>query len=586
MDQQQKQIELARQLLGKGQTGQAMVLFKQVLSARPDYAEMRWLYGKALISIQDYNQAKLQLLKTVQLAPRNPHAHFELAVCLMYLHDYESAMQSMRTTLQYMPEHASATRELGNVLLHHGRLSEAAQVLIEGTRYHPKELNLWLLLGNTLGDLGRFDESVDCFKKVLDINPNIQSAKSNILMRMNYSSDFPPSEIYRQSKEYGEAYDRKTTARNQEKIFHSGEKIRVGYVSSNLRSHSVAYFLKPLLANHDRSKIELFIYSNTDHSDEMTEQFKRYCDHWHDIQLLSDDDVSALITKDGIHILVDVISHTGGCRFGVFAQAPAPIQVTWLAYPNTSGVKEIQYRFTDTIADPEGLTDKYYTEELIRLPHGFLCYDFSSDTPYRKKPPFNDNGYITFGSFNNLNKVAGSNVAAWATILKGVPNSRILIKSRQLVDPVVRENYKKMFLSEGLEIDRVEFRDAVKGREKHLSMYDDIDIALDTFPYNGTTTTCEALWMGVPTVTYSGEVHASRVGASIMHYAGVKQFVANSAEQYIDLAVKLGNQPEVLNTLRPELRDQLSKSTLADGACFAKQIENTYQSLVERHFQK
>jgi len=579
--QRQNPLKIAHELLAKGQLEQASALLKQVLAAQPNNAEALWLFGKALIGSGKFQLASKQILKALTFAPNNPNVHFELAVCQMYLHQYEDAMRSMRETLKILPEHMLATRELGNVLLHHGRLSEAAEVLALGTHHHPKEINLWLLLGNTLGDLGRFDESIECFKVALNLNKGVESARSSILMRMNYIPTIPPSEIYELSKKYGEMFERGSPKINPPDA--AAKTIRIGYVSSNLNSHSVAYFLKPLLSNHDCSKVEVYIYDNTNHCDEMTEAFKGLGHHWRPIRGLSDDRVVQVIVQDKIQVLIDVISHTGGSRLGVFAQAPAPIQVTWLAYPNTTGVKEIQYRFTDEIADPQGLTESYYTEELVRLPKGFLCYEFPSDLPCRREPPYTENGYVTFGSFNNLNKITASTISAWSEILKGVPGSKILVKSRQLVDPAVRDNYSKLFAECGIGTERIEFRGAVSGKDSHLKMYDEIDLALDSFPYNGTTTTCEALWMGVPTITYTGQVHASRVSASIMHHAGLNQFVADSLEQYIELAVKLGNQPLSFSDLRPVLRARLNKSALADGAGFADQVESAYLNLIERH---
>lgn len=353
----------------------------------------------------------------------------------------------------------------------------------------------------------------------------------------------------------------------------------VGDVSSNLRSHSVAYFLRTLLTHHDRSRFELFAYNNTMQHDNDTELLKEEFDEWRDIQRVSDLKVAQRIADDRIDILVDLIAHTAGGRLGVFALQPAAIQVTWLAYPNTTGLNEIQYRIIDSIADPEGMTERYYTEKLCRLPSGFLCYEFPSKIDYSRDLPCQRKGYFTFGSFNNLSKIREDNIEAWALILQGVPLARIMIKAHQLVDEGVRNYYLKLFESHGIDKERVDLRAAVKGKDRHLKMYDEVDLALDSFPYNGTTTTCEALWMGVPTVTFRGEVHAARVSASILHFAGMNEFVAEDLEGYVQKAIAIGNSPDQLVELRSNLRERVEASALGDAAGFTRQMEGAFESM-------
>jgi predicted O-linked N-acetylglucosamine transferase (SPINDLY family) len=292
-------------------------------------------------------------------------------------------------------------------------------------------------------------------------------------------------------------------------------------------------------------------------------------------------DVCARIGHDEIDILVDLAGHAGNSRLPVFFMKPAPIQVTYLGYPNTTGFSAMDYRLTDGIADPPD-QDRFYTERLYRLPECFLCYRPPPETPLSPVPPADKNGYITFGSFNNFPKISGDTVCLWAGILHRVKNSRLVIKSKQLIDPAICERLLQLFAIYGIGADRLELRTHSPSLESHLSCYNGIDIALDTFPYNGTTTTCEALWMGVPVITLAGDRHASRVGASLLAQAGLTGLVAQSAEHYISLAAFLAGNISPLSKLKTGLRGMIAQSPLCDGAGFTKKIEKAYGEMWDK----
>jgi predicted O-linked N-acetylglucosamine transferase (SPINDLY family) len=276
---------------------------------------------------------------------------------------------------------------------------------------------------------------------------------------------------------------------------------------------------------------------------------------------------------------VDLAGHTRGNRLPLFALKPAPVQVTWLGYPNTTGLREMDYRLTDAWADPPGVSDELHTESLVRLPHGFLCYKPLDDAPDVAAVPAIANGHVTFGCFNNSAKVNEKVLDAWCGILNDLPESRLLLKSRQLHGQGLHERFRDAFARRGVDPDRVEMLGRVNSTIEHLALYGRVDIALDTFPYNGTTTTCEALWMGVPVVALAGDRHAGRVGVSLLRGVGLDELVAASPEEYRRLATELAGDRDRLEAYRSTLRTRMQKAPLTDAAGFARDIEAAYRDM-------
>jgi predicted O-linked N-acetylglucosamine transferase (SPINDLY family) len=315
--------------------------------------------------------------------------------------------------------------------------------------------------------------------------------------------------------------------------------------------------------------------------DGRTQRLQAESDHWYSIAGKPDLEVAERIRKDQIDILVDLEGHTGENRLLVFAHKPAPVQVTWLGYPNTTGMRTIDYRLTDAVADPPGEADKFHSEKLFRLEHGFLCYLPDAAAPEAGPPPCLESGQLTFGSFNNLAKVTSEVVRVWAEILHRQPLSRLVLKSKPLADQACRERYLGLFAEQGIPADRLELLGWLPAPQNHLELYHRIDIGLDSFPYNGTTTTCEALWMGVPVVTLCGDRHAARVGASIMRQVGLEELVAHSEDEYIALAVALAQDRQRLLALRGSQRRKMRESRLLDKKLFAETLEDAYRRMWE-----
>jgi predicted O-linked N-acetylglucosamine transferase (SPINDLY family) len=325
--------------------------------------------------------------------------------------------------------------------------------------------------------------------------------------------------------------------------------------------------------------VELFCYAETKQPDFITNRIRELSDHWRPTVGLTDTAVAEQVRADGIDILVDLAGHTCDNRLLVFAHKPAPIQITWLGYPNTTGMPVMDYRFTDEIADPPGPADHYHSERLIRLPRGFLCYGPPDNAPGVSDLPVRQTNRLTFGSFNNLPKLNAEVIGLWSQILQGVPNACLLLKSKQFADEQTRQRFVDLFSVQGIAAERVILLPRVSSTGGHLAVYQQVDIGLDPFPYNGTTTTCEALWMGVPVITLRGSRHSGRVGASILTRVGLSDLITDSPEQYVRLAMELAQDTDGLERLRATLRARMQASPLCNGRMFARSMENTFKIL-------
>ena len=309
-------------------------------------------------------------------------------------------------------------------------------------------------------------------------------------------------------------------------------------------------------------------------------------DHWQNVAQLSDEQLADKVFEDNIDILVDLAGHSANNRLGVFAFKPAPVQVSWLGYPNTSGLSSIDYRITDAIADPVGASDKLNSEVLLRLKDGFLCYQGDESFPLPEQIPYDKNGFITFGSFNNYVKVTPEVINVWSEILKTVPDSKLIIKSNQLSDKITSQSCKALFKKNGIESNRLTLLGFLPNPNDHMTYYSKVDIGLDPFPYNGTTTTFEALWMGVPSITFSGNSHAARVGASILFRIDLQSYIAHNLEDYVALAKTKAHELDELRTLRATIRSAMKHSVLCDEKHFTQEMESTFKTIWKKFCHK
>lgn len=398
-------------------------------------------------------------------------------------------------------------------------------------------------------------------------------------MHLHYDREFAPDILRNSAREVESFHAQTPRFADWPNLRDPERRLRIGYVSADFRMHSVGYFLSAIFLNHDAASVETFCYSGCTDEDEQTGFFRSHAAHWRSTTGLDDSEFAAQIRTDAIDILVDLSGHTYGHRLEVFARKPAPLQVTWLGYPDTTGLSAIDYRLTDPIVDPPGAADSASSERLFRLPDGFHCYTAPVAAPDVSRLPAERNGFVTFGSFNNLAKVNHQVLDAWAGVLKEVAGSHLILKSTRLLDPEMRRRVLRLLEHRGIASDRVRLIGKLPTAADHLAVYGEVDIALDTFPYNGATTTCEALWMGVPVVTLAGDRHAGRVGASMLSQVGLQDLVTERSQDYIATAARLAADLSALAVLRTGLRGRLAASPLCDGPRFTRQLEAAFRTM-------
>ncbi|MFW5774878.1 MAG: tetratricopeptide repeat protein [Chitinivibrionales bacterium] len=513
----------------------------------------------------------------VDAAPQNAEYHFQLGTFLFLRKSFDAARRHLEITLRLAPNHHKARNHLGVVLTNTGLPHEAQKHFTRCLTAQPDNYKYQTNLASALINQGKICEALSQYEKALKLQPSYPLAGSNYLFALNYHPSTDQASLLRESRAWekrlrsalpvGDFTSAKTSSASRPR--------RIGYVSADFRTHSVGWFIAPVLTHHDREKFEIICYANVAAPDPLTERMRENCTKWRTIFGKSDQEVCEMIRGDAVDILVDLGGHTAENRLAVFLHRNAPLQLSWLGYPATTGLSTIDFRITDMTADPDG-QEAYHSESLFRLPEGFLCYEPPENSPLVKRPPCVTNGYITFGSFNNLPKINRDVVSAWSRLLHRVPHSRLLLKNRFFTDPAVCTWYLEQFSALGIDTSRLTFHGYTCETKEHLSLYNSIDIALDTFPYNGTTTTCEALWMGVPVVGLTGNRHAARVGYSILNSVALADLAAGSEQEYVDTARRLARSPETLIHLRETMRTRMRHSCLCDAQKFTRILENAY----------
>ncbi|MBF0374726.1 MAG: hypothetical protein HQL39_15080, partial [Alphaproteobacteria bacterium] len=470
------------------------------------------------------------------------------------------------------PDHGPAQCNLGSLLRLIGYFRSAVDHLEAAARLNPNLLEVHVNLADAYKDHGLIKEAVPHYARAFALNPQHAESHSNLLLALNYTSGRTGLESLKAHKFWAQQHADKLLP--AESSHHNdpnpNRKLRLGLVSSDLRRHSVGYFLEPLFEHLDRDAFEIFAYSNSGIEDEFTARFKALSTGWRSIIGVPNDEAARMIRDDGIDILMDATGHTGGNRLLVFAHKPAPVQFTWLGYPNTTGMAAMDFRITDAITDPIGASDPWYTERIVRLGRPFLCYRPPAEAIQPvAPPPAAETGTVTFGSFNNIAKLTPQVLTVWGRLLAAVPNGRLILKSRCFQDEETKGRFAGLIAQGGARPDQIVLFPHDESSKDHFAAYNRIDIGLDPFPYNGTTTTIEALWMGVPVVTLQGDQHAGRVGASILIHSGLGDLVTIDEASYIATAAALAGDPDRLADLRAGMRERLLRSPLLDEKGFA-----------------
>jgi len=567
----------------QGKLADAVASFRRALALKPDYAEAHNNLGNVLRVQGKLADAVASFQQALVLRPDYAEAHNNLGNAFHAQGKLADALASFERTLALKPDFVEALYNMGNVLQLQEKLADAVECYERALALKPDHAEAHCNLGTALKEQVKLEEAVAAYRRAISIKPDYAEAFSNVLFCLNYDDKSTPDALYAAHREWDERYGR-PAARPMEysNAREVGRRLRVGYVSGDFCRHSVAYFLEPLLRNHDHEAVEVFCYAEVAQPDAMTQSLRGFADHWLATVGMTDEALAQRITEDGVDILFDLAGHTGKNRLRVFARKPAPIQVTWLGYPNTTGLTSIDYRLVDAITDPEGICDAFASETLIRLDGGFLCYDPVADPPTPSPPPSLAAGVVTFGSFNNPAKISAVTLDVWAAVLVREPRARLLLKGLPFADAGTRASFLARLGGRGVAAERVELVARLPDMADHLALYNRVDIALDPFPYNGTTTTCEALWMGAPVVVQKGDRHAGRVGASLLSQIGLTDLIAYSAEEYVEIALRLANDPARLSKLRHSLRPRMAASSLGDGPAFARKIEAALRTMWQR----
>jgi len=593
------------------QWAEAAGAYARAAVARPDMAEVqanlslyRWRAGQLA-------EAETAARKAIQLKSGLAAAHLCLGNTLASQRRYSESIAAFREAVHLAPGNADALNNLGRQLADSGDaagMTEALAVLRTAQIAHPTHqpilLNLVELLksanltdeamdrldagaaaglagpqlhwsrGAVLWQAGRMDEAVDAFRAAMLAAPDSAAMASNYLFALQFDARLSPAEILGEHREHWKRVGPVEPLHLDAVAPSMGVRLRLGYVTSDLCEHPVARFMEPVLANHDRERVEVFVFSSVKQPDAVTARMQQSVEHWVDCRGLDDQALAHHIASLGIQVLVDLSGHTGGNRLMTFARRPAPVQVAWLGYPGTTGLEAIAYRLSDAICDPQGF-DAHYAEKLVRLSGPLCCFD-PGESPAVATRSIPQSGGVLFGSFNHVNKLGAPVIAAWSEILRALPASRLRLLT--VPEGRARDRLAAAFAAQGVDPARLEFLNKMP-RQQFLAALSEVDIALDPFPMNGGTTTLETLWMGVPVITLAGDRYCSRVGASFLDFAGMGDWIAQDKDAYVRTAVVHANDPQQLGVLRSSLRDQLSRSPLLDARGFTRGLEETFLSL-------
>lgn len=608
-------VNLGNVSLAQGNVGEAIALYRKALMLNPGLLPAHQNLGIALMNAGQGDAAEESFRRVIALAPDNSFAIHSMGVIAARREDFQRAETLLRQAIRLQPEYAEAHCNLGNVLLDTHRPQEAEASCRRALQLNPESAEAHFGLGNVLTDLRRLDEATASFRRALELNPGFAEACNNLghlFKRMGRLDDavacyrrgmalapddtvihsnlvyllcFHPScagqDIVAEARRFAAAHRVHGVPASGGRDRDGGapdRRLRIGYVSPDFRDHCQSLFTVPLLSHHDHAQFEIYCYAQLTRPDAISKRLAGYADVWRLTNGISDLQLAEMIAADDIDILVDLTMHMSGGRPLLFAYKPAPVQVAWLAYPGTTGIPEIDYRFTDPWLDPPETGDDCYTERSIRLPDTFWCYDPLTSDLQPNALPAQAAGHVTFGCLNNFCKVSDDTLSRWGQIMARVPSSRLLL----LADPGShRQRVLALLGGYGVDAQRIEFIEP-QPRRDYLKTYHRIDLCLDTLPYNGHTTSLDAYWMGVPVVTQVGKTVVGRAGWSQLNNLGLTELVAFDGQTFVDIAVALANDLPRLSQLRRTLRPRMEGSALMDGARFARAIEAAYRQIGPR----
>lgn len=581
-----------------GRIAEAVTVFGRVARLVPDRADAHLALGSLHQLQRRPAEAIAAFRQAIAIRPDWAEAHSGLGMALQEAGHRDEAIAAFSAAILHSPSHAEYHSNLGYALQGAGRLSESAAAFAVALAFRPEFPEAWSNLGNSLKEMGQLDRAFAAYRNALAQRATFREPASNLAMAQHYTSDCGNADFLATAKagaarflgaEPGPGGD--GPLRPFPNPPDPDRVLRVGYVSADFNNHPVGYFLESVLAAHDRAAVTIHGYANNLRHDDVTARLRASADVWRDVTGLDDATVENLVRRDGIDLLVDLSGHTAGNRLALFARKPAPVQMSWLGYFGTTGIPGMDAVLADRHVVPPG-EERFFTETVWRLPGSYLCFtppSFAvpgampgappSDPLPVAPPPMLKSGAVTLGCFQNRAKITPATVALWAAVLSAMPQTRLLLKCRQMGDAGVRRALWDQFAAHGIAGNRVRL-EGESPRAEYLAGYGRVDIAVDTTPFGGGTTTAECLWMGVPLVTLRGDRWAGRIGESLLHTLGLAdQLVADSAADYVAKVAALAGDPTALAELRAGLRGRMERSPLCDGPGFARRLEEVYRAM-------
>jgi predicted O-linked N-acetylglucosamine transferase (SPINDLY family) len=550
----------------QGRAREALPLLEKARRSLPRSAPTLMCLGLVLSALGRHREAEKALGASLTLAPKNPEGWSNLGAIYAVSARTAEAIAAFQRAIALQADYAQAWTGLGSVLHASGRSAEAVECQNRALALEPQSTKARFARAQALVSLHRPDEALADFDAHLALRPGHHQARSFRLYLLNYRDDLSREALFAEHLDYGRAIEAEERVAPLRRPLANdplpGRRLRVAFLSPDLRGHSVAYFIEPLLAQLDRTQFEVILYHDHYSVDATSERLRKGAAIWRHFSGWADGAVEEAIRADAPDVLVDLAGHTGFNRLELYARRLAPVQLAYLGYPATTGLRAMDYRLTDGVADPVGETDHLHTESLRRFAPTAWAYAPPAEAPEPALSPGLQGEAVAVGSFNALSKLSASTLALWRELLAAAPDARLVLKSSGL-DP---ERYGRHLAAAGLPLERVQLLTMAPDVPSHLACYAKVDVALDPFPYNGTTTTCEALWMGVPVVTLAGDRHVARVGASLLTAVGHAEWIAHSREDYIRIALGLARDIGRRRELRTGLRESLRRSPLLDHA--------------------
>ena len=604
-------LDLGKTLHGQNQAAKAIPFYQRALALDDQLMEAGLQLGRALYDLKRYEDATGILLAVVEQQPDYADALYYLGLLAHAMGDTSHAVELLRHALTFSPDNIAYCADLATFYHRLGREDDFIEYygksIALGSKNAKEHFDVGFLYFNqehferaipffrralelnpqsyaaafNLGVchlyLGIADQAMIHIRQALKLNPNYAEAYSVLLLIMQTQPDITREDLFEAHREFARRFELPLQASwpAHRNLPDPQRKLKVGYVSADFRNHSVAYFIRPVLAQHDRDQVEVFAYYTLPQSDAISAEIQREVDHWRDCGTLSDAALAQQIQSDGIDILVDLSGHTPYNRLLTFARKPAPLQLSWIGYIGTTGLSAIDYRLTDAYLDPVGMNEAIHSETLLRLP---VAYTFahSPRAPAVTALPALSGQPFTFACLNALGKITPENIWLWAEIMTRVPGSRMMFAHTQ--DELAQQRLLNGFAEHGVAAERLQFNPRLS-LDEFLALHQQIDLALDPFPYNGGTTTRHALWMGVPTITLAGDRPVARCGADIMLSAGLPQFVAQTSAEYLEIAVRTAGDLTQLQQVRQTARDQVLASPAGDAARFTRELEMAYRRI-------